>query len=179
MEQIQVRFRDSKQQHRYPLHLTTARFTPGSFRFAELSSSVVGAPTVSAREWEKMAFERASGILLHPTSLPSRGGIGDFGPEAYKFVEWLATAKQRLWQVLPLNPTGFGNSPYSATSAFAGNPLLISLEVLAEQGWIGKSRLHRLPEVHRRVDFGAAYKVKLPLLREAATKLSQRRPKQR
>ncbi|MEO8726343.1 MAG: 4-alpha-glucanotransferase [Acidobacteriaceae bacterium] len=115
-----------------------------------------------------MAFERASGILLHPTSLPSRGGIGDFGPAAYKFVEWLAAANQTLWQVLPLNPTGMGNSPYSATSAFAGNPLLISLEILADQGWISKDRLIRLPLPRGRSDFGWAYQAKLPLLREAA-----------
>ena len=81
-----------------------------------------------------MSFARASGILLHPTSLPSRGGIGDFGPAAYQFVDFLASARQGIWQVLPLGPLGFGNSPYSATSAFAGNPLLISLERLAEHG---------------------------------------------
>ena len=81
-----------------------------------------------------MPFERASGILLHPTSLPSRGGIGDLGPAAYEFLDFLAAGKQRLWQVLPLGPLGYGNSPYSATSAFAGNPLLISLERLAERG---------------------------------------------
>src|SRR5258706_4610281 len=88
-----------------------------------------------------MPFERASGILLHPTSLPSRGGIGDLGPEAYRFVDFLSAAKQGLWQVLPLGPGGVGNSPYSATSAFAGNPLLISLERLAERGWIAKERV--------------------------------------
>ena len=69
-----------------------------------------------------------SGILLHVTSLPSYGGVGDFGPAAYAFVDFLAAAKQRLWQVLPLSPTGYGSSPYSRSSAFAGNPLLISLE---------------------------------------------------
>ncbi len=82
-----------------------------------------------------MSFPRAAGILLHPTSLPSRGGIGDFGPAAYRFVDFLASAKQGLWQVLPLGPLGYGNSPYSSTSAFAGNPLLISLGRLAEHGW--------------------------------------------
>ena len=81
-----------------------------------------------------MLSERSSGILLHPSSLPSRGGIGDFGPAAYEFVDWLAAAKQTLWQVLPLQPVGCGNSPYSCTSAFAGNVLLISLERLAERG---------------------------------------------
>ena len=75
-----------------------------------------------------MSFPRAAGILLHPTSLPSRGGIGDFGPAAYQFVDSLASARQGLWQVLPLGPLGYGNSPYSSISAFAGNPLLISLE---------------------------------------------------
>src|ERR1035441_211089 len=77
-----------------------------------------------------MPFPRAAGILLHPTSLPSRGGVGDFGPAAYQFVDFLASARQGLWQVLPLGPLGYGNSPYSSTSAFAGNPLLISLERL-------------------------------------------------
>ena len=84
-----------------------------------------------------MSFPRATGILLHPTSFPSRGGIGDFGPAAYEFADFLASARQGLWQVLPLGPPANGNSPYSSTSAFAGNPLLISLERLAERGWIG------------------------------------------
>src|SRR5579862_6661813 len=92
-----------------------------------------------------MPFARTSRILLHPTSLPSRGGIGDFGPSAYAFADFLASAKQGVWQVLPLGPLGVGNSPYSSTSAFAGNPLLISLERLAERGWIDRSRLDPLP----------------------------------
>ena len=93
---------------------------------------------------EAATHERMSGILLHVTSLPSYGGIGDFGPAAYAFVDFLAAAKQRLWQVLPLSPTGYGNSPYSALSAFAGNPLFISLERLAKEGWIA-SRSYRRP----------------------------------
>ena len=76
-----------------------------------------------------MPFDRASGILLHPTSFPARGGIGDLGPAAHEFIDFLARAKQHLWQVLPLCSLGYGNSPYSGTSAFAGNELLISLEV--------------------------------------------------
>src|ERR1700756_5482920 len=92
-----------------------------------------------------MPFPRATGILLHPTSLPARGGIGDFGPAAYAFVDFLAAARQVLWQVLPLGPLGYGNSPYSATSAFAGNPLLISLERLAERGWIDRAKVDGLP----------------------------------
>jgi len=67
-----------------------------------------------------MSFPRASGILLHPTSLPSRGGIGDFGPAAYRFADFLASARQGFWQILPLGPLCYGNSPYSSTSAFAG-----------------------------------------------------------
>ena len=82
---------------------------------------------------EATKSDRQSGILLHVTSLPSYGGVGDFGPAAYGFVDFLASAKQRLWQVLPLSPTGYGSSPYSALSAFAGNPLLVSLERLAER----------------------------------------------
>jgi 4-alpha-glucanotransferase len=77
---------------------------------------------------------RAAGLLLHPTSLPSRFGIGDFGPEAGRFVDWAAEAGARLWQVLPLHPPGPGESPYGSTSAFAGNPFLISPERLAEEG---------------------------------------------
>jgi 4-alpha-glucanotransferase len=88
-----------------------------------------------------MSFPRAAGILLHPTSLPSRGGVGDFGPAAYRFVDFLTSARQSLWQVLPLGPLGYGNSPYSSTSAFAGNPLLISLERLAEHGWIDWAKI--------------------------------------
>jgi 4-alpha-glucanotransferase len=80
------------------------------------------------------AFSRSSGVLLHPTSLPGRFGIGDLGADAFTFIEWLAAAGQRLWQVLPLGPTGYGNSPYQSFSAFAGNPLLISLDQLIEDG---------------------------------------------
>jgi 4-alpha-glucanotransferase len=83
-----------------------------------------------------MAFPRSSGVLLHPTSLPGRFGIGDLGPSAHTFVDFLADAGQRLWQVLPLGPTGYGESPYQSLSAFAGNPLLVSLERLADAGWL-------------------------------------------
>ena len=77
---------------------------------------------------------RQCGVLLHPTSLPSPFGIGDLGPEAYKFVDFLAESGQKIWQILPLNPVGAGSSPYASPSAFAGNPLLISLEMLADKG---------------------------------------------
>jgi len=115
-----------------------------------------------------MLFPRATGILLHPTSLPSRGGIGDFGPAAYQFVDFLATARQSLWQVLPLGPPANGNSPYSSTSAFAGNPLLISLERLAERGWIESSQLSRLPHNAGAIDYGEVNQRKLPLIIQAA-----------
>ncbi|HTH42823.1 MAG TPA: 4-alpha-glucanotransferase, partial [Terracidiphilus sp.] len=88
-----------------------------------------------------MLFQRSSGVLLHLSSLPSHGGIGDLGPAAHEFVEFLAAAKQHVWQVLPLCPTGFGNSPYAGTSALAGNPSLISLELLADWGWIERDRI--------------------------------------
>ena len=81
-----------------------------------------------------MSFPRSSGVLLHPTSLPGRFGIGDLGPSAFAFIELLASAGQRLWQVLPLGPTGYGDSPYQCFSAFAGNTLLVSLEGLVEDG---------------------------------------------
>ncbi|WP_158945575.1 4-alpha-glucanotransferase [Granulicella sp. S190] len=112
--------------------------------------------------------ERLSGVLLHVTSLPSYGGIGDFGPAAYAFVDFLAAAKQRMWQVLPLSPTGYGSSPYSALSAFAGNPLLISLEMLVHDGWIAGERIAGLPGHDGPADFEAAFRLKLPLIEEAA-----------
>ena len=115
-----------------------------------------------------MRFDRSSGLLLHITSLPSFGGIGDLGPAAYEFADFLAAGKQRLWQVLPLSPTGYGNSPYAALSAFAGNPLLISLELLSDKGWIEGERLKDLPGRNGNVDFDQATKAKMPLLEEAA-----------
>src|SRR5262245_2079879 len=115
-----------------------------------------------------MNLERTSGVLLHPTSLPSRGGIGDLGPAAYRFIDFLQAAKQTLWQVLRLSPGGLGNSPYSALSAFAGNPLLISLERLSEHGWIGAEELRALSDREGDIDFEQVTKTKLPLLRRAA-----------
>jgi len=117
-----------------------------------------------------MFAERSSGVLFHPSSLPSRGGIGDLGPAAYEFVDWLAAAKQTLWQVLPLQPVGCGNSPYSCTSAFAGNVLLISLERLAERGLLDGARLRGVWDGTSPIDFDAVRAYKLPLLQEAAAK---------
>src|ERR1043165_8575329 len=115
-----------------------------------------------------MSFPRATGILLHPTSLPSRGGIGDFGPAAYEFIDFLAAARQGLWQVLPLGPPAKGASPYSSTSAFAGNPLLISPERLAERGWLDHSRLAGLPGPADKIDTEQVAQQKATLLCEAA-----------
>jgi 4-alpha-glucanotransferase len=88
-----------------------------------------------------MHFPRSSGLLVHPTSLPGPYGVGDLGPEALRFADFLAKAGQTLWQVLPLGPTGFGDSPYQCFSALAGNPLLISPRRLEEQGWLNSSEL--------------------------------------
>jgi 4-alpha-glucanotransferase len=115
-----------------------------------------------------MPFPRSTGILLHPTSLPSRGGIGDFGPAAYQFLDFLAASRQGLWQVLPLGPPANGNSPYSSTSAFAGNPLLISLERLADRGWVEHSQLDGILEAVGPIDYDEVRAHKLPLLVKAA-----------
>lgn len=123
-----------------------------------------------------MSFPRATGILLHPISLPSQGGIGDLGPAAYEFVNFLAAARQGLWQVLPLGPPANGNSPYSSTSAFAGNPLLISVERLAEHGWLDQATLSRLSHGVGSIDYPAVYAAKMPLLREAAVAFLDRAP---
>lgn len=100
-------------------------------------------------------FPRSSGILLHPTSLPGRYGIGDLGEWAYRFVDWLEAAGQTIWQVLPLGPTSYGDSPYQCLSAFAGNPNLISLDMLVTEGWLTPEELADVPDfpVHL-VDFG-------------------------
>ncbi len=117
----------------------------------------------------RVKFPRSSGILLHLTSLPSRCGIGDFGPCAFEFADFLADAGQKLWQVLPLNPTGYGDSPYQCFSAFAGNPLLLSLERLAEQGLLQPSDLTGAPIFPGDyVDYGPVISYKMSLLRRSA-----------
>ncbi len=93
-----------------------------------------------------MSFNRTAGILLHPTSLPGPFGIGDLGPAAREFIDWLRAADLGLWQILPLGPTGYGNSPYLCYSALAGNPALISPELLAEDGWLSESDWAQAPE---------------------------------
>jgi 4-alpha-glucanotransferase len=111
---------------------------------------------------------RASGLLFHPTSLPGPFGVGDLGPAANKFIDLLAETGQRWWQILPLGPTGYGNSPYQSYSSFAGNPLLISPEVLLEDGLLRASDLDDYPEFPEdRVDFDAVIPAKDRLLRRA------------
>ena len=118
-----------------------------------------------------MHFSRSSGILLHPTCLPGPHGCGDLGDVARHFIEWMVVAGQTIWQVLPLEPTGYGNSPYMALSAFAGNPLLLGLEGLLEKGWLNQSDLSPLPDFPvRKVDFAAAIPFRMRALHRAAEK---------
>jgi 4-alpha-glucanotransferase len=114
-----------------------------------------------------MQQNRKCGILLHPTSLPGPGGIGSLGGEARRFVDFLALAGQSLWQVLPLGPTAYGNSPYSCYSAFAGNPLLIDLETLAEEGDISKADMVQVLPADR-IDFPGVERLKYSALRKGA-----------
>lgn len=116
-----------------------------------------------------MKFPRSSGVLLHITSLPGRFGIGDLGDGAREFADFLAAAGQKLWQVLPLNPTGYGDSPYQCFSAFAGNPLLLSLEMIREQGLLRSSDLANAPQFEdRTVEYAKVIDFKLHALRRAA-----------
>ncbi len=115
-----------------------------------------------------MKYPRASGILVHPTSIPSPYGIGDLGSGARTVVDFIAAARQRLWQVLPLGPTSFGDSPYASFSAFAGNHLLIAPEGLAARGWLREEDLASAPEVDAdRVDYAAVTTFKMGLFRLA------------
>jgi 4-alpha-glucanotransferase len=112
--------------------------------------------------------ERLAGVLLHPTSLPGPNGIGELGPEATAFLDFLAQTGQRLWQVLPLGPTGYGDSPYQCFSAFAGNPLLVSLDLLYDAGLVSLAELRKRPVFpEREVDFGAVIEFKKLLLSRA------------
>jgi len=113
-------------------------------------------------------FPRSSGVLLHPTCLPGPDGIGDLGESAYRFVDWLEKCGQSLWQVLPLGPTSFGDSPYQTLSAFAGNPLLVSLERLVLEGWLLADDLSGRPRFdEQRVDFGSVITWKTKMLDRA------------
>lgn len=113
-----------------------------------------------------MLSSRTSGVLAHPSSFPGAHGIGDLGPEAFRFIDWLELAGQRRWQIMPLNPTGYCDSPYASLSAFAGNPLLISLDWLAGDGLLDQSDIGRPPDfLPYEVDFGRVVHYKTALLR--------------
>src|SRR5690242_6040446 len=106
-------------------------------------------------------MERSSGVLLHPTSLPGSFGIGEFNQHAYHFVDFLASTGQKLWQVLPLGPTGYGDSPYQCFSAFAGNPLLISLEQLVKENALAPEDQETVPAFPAdHVDYGPVIQFK-------------------
>lgn len=126
-----------------------------------------------------MRFPRSSGILLHPTSLPGPWGIGDLGDVAYTFVDFLYEAGQGLWQVLPLGPTGYGDSPYQCFSAFAGNPLLVSLDRLIDAGLLDRAEVEAAAAPYARdlavdqVNYGPVIGFKLPLLRQSFTRLRE------
>jgi 4-alpha-glucanotransferase len=115
-----------------------------------------------------MEFKRSAGILLHPSSLQSDYGIGDLGKESYKFIDFLEETGQKLWQTLPLGPTGYGNSPYACYSAFAGNTLLISPELLLEDGYLDKEDLENLPNLPKdKVDYGQTIDLKNNLFKKS------------
>ncbi|MCP4428166.1 MAG: 4-alpha-glucanotransferase [Chloroflexi bacterium] len=117
-----------------------------------------------------MKFSRSSGILLHPTSLPGRYGIGDLGEAAYQFVDFLVAGKQSLWQILPLGPTGYGDSPYQCFSAFAGNPMLISPDKMIEAGYLPETAVIDAPHFPtHRVDYGWVIHYKNRLFDQAFT----------
>lgn len=118
-----------------------------------------------------MGFQRSAGILLHVTSLPGRCGVGDLGPAAEEFVDALVEARIGLWQMLPVGPTGYGDSPYQSPSSFAGNPLLISLEKLAEAGWLPTEALKSIPKFDAdRAEFDRVRAWREPLLQQAFEK---------
>src|SRR5512138_942828 len=119
------------------------------------------------------SLSRSGGILLHPTSLPGSYGIGDLGPQAYLFVDWLGSTGCTLWQILPLGPTGYGDSPYQCFSAFAGNPYLISIDGLLEDGLLTRGDLDEMPDFDpSRVDFGRLIPWKLGLLQKAFSRFT-------
>jgi len=117
-----------------------------------------------------MKTERASGILLHPTSLPGKYGIGTLGKEAYRFIDFLVESKQKFWQILPLGPTGYADSPYQCFSSAAGNPLLIDPETLVREGLLTIKDIGGLASPgNGAIDYGRVIKLKYPLLKKAMT----------
>src|SRR5258708_18870220 len=155
---FRARFKYGRQDGRRPL--SRRAFT--ILRGAHLARS-----TVSAYRY-KVKFPRCSGVLLHITSLPGRFGIGDLGPSAYEFADFLSSAGQKLWQVLPLNPTGYADSPYQCFSAFAGNHLLVSFERLRDEGILEAADLATTQFPDDSVDYGRVIEFKLRVLKRAA-----------
>lgn len=143
-----------------------AKPPPGPHRGITRCSMTTSTETAPTRNRMNLP-DRCCGVLLHVTSLPGAHGVGDFGPEAYRFVDWLAAAGQSLWQILPLNPIGPGNSPYQSVSALAGNPLLVALEPLVERGWLAPARLPAGGFDAQRVDFARVVPWRMARLREA------------
>src|SRR5262245_48429517 len=121
-----------------------------------MSATLSPQETALAATTAKSLLGRSSGILLHPTSLPGPYGIGDLGPNAYAWIDALAAAGQSWWQVLPLGPTGYGDSPYQCFSAFAGNPYLISPDLLARDGLLRQDELSAMTLPEGPVDYGPA-----------------------
>ncbi len=122
-----------------------------------------------------MKLPRSSGVLLHPTSLPGRFGIGDLGEAAYRFVDFLQESGQRWWQVMPLGPTGYGDSPYQSFSAFAGNPMLLNLAWLEADGLLPEGTLEQAPDFpENQVDYGAVQEWKMGLLRDIFPAFNER-----
>jgi 4-alpha-glucanotransferase len=123
-----------------------------------------------------MMNKRSAGILLHPTSLPGKFGIGELGNEAINFINFLHAAGQTLWQIFPLGPTGYGNSPYQSFSAFAGNPYLISLEKLYEEGLLSQTELELMPESDpHKIDYGSIFINKFKVLHLAYNKMKKQK----
>ncbi len=122
-----------------------------------------------------MKFNRASGVLLHPTSLPGAYGIGEIGPEAYRFADFLHATGQRLWQILPLGPTSYGDSPYQSPSTFAGNPLWISFDLLVKDKLLTKAQLKNFPVFPaEKVDFGAVIPARMAVLQQVCATFADR-----
>ncbi|MDD6230691.1 MAG: 4-alpha-glucanotransferase, partial [Lactimicrobium massiliense] len=118
-------------------------------------------------------MRRSAGILMPISALPSRYGIGTLGEAAYEFIDFLEAAGQSYWQILPIGPTGYGDSPYQSFSAFAGNPYFIDLDLLARDGWLKKEEYS---EIHwgddpGRTDYGTLYKRRFDVLRKAVKRL--------
>ncbi len=122
-----------------------------------------------------MKFPRASGILLHPTSLPGPYGIGEIGPEAYRFADFLQATGQHLWQILPLGPTSYGDSPYQSPSTFAGNPLWISFDLLVQDKLLSKTQLKNFPTFSAgKVDFGPVIQARFAVLKKVCAAFAEK-----